>query len=145
MRLSQILIVLLLVGGFTTGIAGFYGGLATQYGKTSTNFSTMSQSEAIASDINASMQIMKAAEQNRTIVSQIVAVVSAPLNLLFGAYNAGMIIMRTPAYFSSILSDIIVAIPGTGGVGGWVWIMVYGILSVIVLAAIIQFITGRET
>jgi len=141
MKLAEILITLLLIGGFVTGFAGFYGGLASQYSKSSTNFTTMVQSEQIAERINSTMQTMEQAEQEKGIISQVVAVVSAPLNLLYGAFNAGMLVLQTPTYFGNIINDLMVV----SGIPFWVQTMVYGIITVIVLFAIIQFLTGRET
>jgi len=141
MKLSAILITLLLIGGFVTGFASFYGGLSSQYSKSSKNFTTMVQSEEIYERINTSMQTMKQAEQNNTIVTQIVAVVSAPLNLLYGAFNAGMLVLQTPTYFGNILTDLMTLT----NIPSWIQTMVYGIITVIVLFAIIEFVTGRTT
>jgi len=141
MKLATILITLLLIGGFVTGFAGFYGALATQYGMSSKNFTTMVQSEEIAERINTTMQTMETAEQEKGIVSQVIAVVSAPLNLLYGAFNSGMLVLQTPTYFGNILNDLM----GLTNIPFWVQTMVYGIITVIVLFAIITFLTGRET
>jgi hypothetical protein len=141
MKLATILITLLLIGGFVTGFAGFYGALATQYSKSSHNFTTIVQSEEIAERVNTSMQTMKEAEQNKTIVSEIVAVVSAPLNLLYGAFNVGMLILQTPIYFYNIVNDLMVATDAPF----WLQTMLFGIIGVIVLFAVVEFLTGRQT
>lgn len=140
MKLATIIITLLLIGGFVTGMSTFYGALSTSYGMNSTNFSTMVRSEEISTNIETQMQTMKAAEQNQTIVTQVLTALSAPLNLAYGAFNAGMIVLQAPIYFDTMITDLMIAT----GAPIWVKTMAYGIISVIVLFAIIGFLTGRD-
>ena len=140
MKLSTILITLLLIGGFVSGYSGFYGALMAQYGNTSTNFSSLDQSANVTSKISSGMGIMGAA-QGDTIESTSYTGALAPLNLVFAAYNAGMLVLSTPNMFYNIIADLW----GVMDMPLWVKTMLYGIIGVIVLFSIVEFITGRPT
>jgi hypothetical protein len=64
----------------------------------------------------------------------------APLNLIFNAYNAGMLVLKTP----SIFQNIITTLADAWTIPGWVTVMLFAIIGLIVLGTVIYFITGRE-
>lgn len=138
MKIGTILITLLLIGGFVSGFAGFYGALASQYGMTSHNFTSMSRAEQIANDTSSMMGIVNSSQSDTSAGNYITL---APTNLLFGAYHAAMLVFNTPMYFISIFSDLMSVI----GLPNWVSPMIIGIIGIIVLFALIEFITGRPT
>ena len=141
MKLSTILITLLLVAGFATGFAGFYGAMFTEYNQ---NASIVS-----SSTLNVTGQIYEKTESmyeeieqssNQTVNSG-ASVITGPMNLIYGAYNAGMLVLKTPTLFNAIISDVLTS----AKVPLWAQTMIYAIISIIVLFAIIEFLTGRAT
>ena len=143
MNLTTIIITLLVIGGFVTGISSFYGAMAANYGlTTSKDFSTLNASSSYFNQTQSMTDNMYgtvAESQNKSSGSGILSI--APLNLLYGAYDAFMLILQTPGYFIAIVRDL-----GTiAGIPAWVMTLATAIVLVIILGAIIGFITGRLT
>lgn len=141
MKLAPILITLLLIGGFITGINSFYGAMMTKYSMADgspTSTTTLNITNQTYENVESMMG--EVGSQNRTVDIG-VSILEGPANLIFGAYNAIMLMLKTPSFFLAIFSDLI----GIPGIPWWVQTMVYGIVSVIILFAIIEFLTGRAT
>jgi hypothetical protein len=142
MNLTTLVITLLVIAGFVTGISGFYGAMTTEYGMTtSKDFSTLNASSDYfnrTQSMTNNMYGIVAASQNKSSGSGILSI--APLNLLYGAYDAFMLVLQTPGYFIAIISDI----GSIAGIPAWVMTLATAIVLVIILGAIISFITGRS-
>jgi len=143
MKIITILITLLLVMGFVTGFMGFFGGLAIQYGTTiPEDFSAMNMTSTMAGNLNSDIDSIqsKVDESQNKSSDSIFGGASAPLGLVSGAFDAGMMVLNAPGYFVAIINDLSTA----AGLPNWVGTMLIGIVSIIIIGAIIQFITSRE-
>lgn len=138
MKMFELLITLLVIGGFAAGLTGFYGALASEYGASYHNFSTIDQSASVYADVNSTLQIVNTSQSEDSANN---VFTTAPGNYLLGAFKAGMMILKTPTYFYAIITDLM----GIVGLPSWVGIMVIGIISIIIAALIIDFITGRQS
>jgi hypothetical protein len=141
MKIATILITLLLIGGFISGIGGFYTGLMASYpgadNSTPLSSATMNmtnRTQEAFSDMTGTLNQNKSASSG-SVTSD------APTNLITNAFVAGNMILKTPALFSALITDI----TGIAGVPTWVSVMIWGIISVIIVFAVIEFITGRQT
>jgi hypothetical protein len=137
MRLANILITVLLIGGFSMGFAGFFGSIASPSCLTSHNFTSMNYINQVANTTQSMYGIVNESQTQSFSSGNILSI--APVNLLFGAYNAGMLILQTPIFFYSMIYDLTSIL----GFPAWVAIMLYGIILIIVVFSIISFITGR--
>ena len=142
MKLTMIVITLLLVMGFVSGYMGFFGALAGQYGTNiPENFASMNMSSSMASNIQtdiANQQDKIDTAQNES--SNVLGGATAPVNLISGAFSAGMMLLNAPNYFIAIVSDL----TNAAGMPNWVGTMLIGIISISILGAIIYFITQRD-
>ena len=147
MRLATILITLLLIGGFTTGVVGFYGALLATYGiadNSPISSYTLNTTNQTYEMISNQSTMMSSAQRNVSAGTSTSS--EAPWNLIIGSYQAVMLILQTPTYLISISSDLMGAGNAYGlGMPMWVSTMIGGIIFIIVLFALISFITGRET
>lgn len=141
MKLATILITLLLIGGFVTGFGGFLGALAGEYGTSTEGFEALNTSagwyQELQNDTSSMYGTMNESQSQGFDTSSLDA--WSPTNLVFGAYNAAMLVIQAPAYFMQIIYDLGSAV----GVPGWFITMLYAIVSVTVIFALIGFLTGR--
>jgi hypothetical protein len=140
MKLTTIIVTLLLIGGFTMGIGGFYGALIAGYGTSDNNplsSATMNMTNRTFEKIQG---MTGSLDQNQSTTGGTITS-DAPTNLITNAFIVGSLILQTPELFSSLISDL----TGISGVPTWVGTMVWGIISVIIIFAFIEFITGRQT
>lgn len=140
MKLAPILITLLVIGGFVTGMTTFYGALITHYSSDLNISSSMTMNTTNQTYEQVNSMMSKITAQNKTVESGSITA-DAPVNLLFATYDAIMLVLKTPTYFISIFSDLM----SIGGIPYWVQTMIYGIITVIILFAIFEFISGRAT
>jgi hypothetical protein len=138
MKLSEMLIILLLVAGFASGMIGFYQGMMTSYGKTTENLQTFNQTARIYNKTYEIFDIMNTT--SRDAPPSPIDLIGVPLYLITGAYNAGMLFLEMPNLFMAMISDAV----SLAHLPEWSMMIVMGILMVMVIAGIIYFITGRN-
>lgn len=138
MKLSQMLIILLLVAGFASGLIGFYQGMMTSYGKDTESFASFNQTQRIYNKTYEIFDIMNTTSRNAP--PSPIDLIGVPLYLITGAYNAGMLFLEIPNLFMAMVSDAV----GLAGFPEWSMLIVMGIIMIMVIAGIIYFITGRN-
>lgn len=144
MKLETIMLSLILIGGFTLGLAGWYGALLAQYGvadNSPLSSQTLNITNQTYTKISESYDTMQSSSNNNTVSVGTNTQVSGPVNLVFGAYAAALLVLDTPKFFQSIITDLL----SVAGFPSWVWLVVMGSIFIIILFSVIRFIrSGSE-
>ncbi len=138
MKLSQMLIILLLVAGFASGMIGFYQGMMTSYGKDTKNLQTFNQTQIIFDKTEEIYGVINTT--SRDAPPSPIDLIGVPLYLITGAYNAGMLLLEMPNLFMAMISDGV----SLAGFPEWAGLITIGIIMVMVISGIIYFITNRR-
>lgn len=138
MRLSEMIIILLLVSGFVTGFAGFYGAMMTAYDKSPENFSSLEQTTQVYERTEEMYERINATSEDQ--ISSGTWVITTPLNLLIGSFRAGLLALQIPNYFQNLFTDLSTRV---FGVPVWITSMVMALIFIMVIAGIITFL-GKE-
>jgi len=137
MKLTQMLIILLLVAGFASGMIGFYQGMMTSYGKSAEDFSTFNQTTRIYNKTYEIFDVINTSSRDAPPTP--IDIIGVPLYLVTGAYNAGMLLLEMPNLFMAMISDGI----SLAGFPEWAGMIIIGIIMVMIISGIIYFITSR--
>ena len=138
MKLTQIIIIALLVAGFASGMIGFYGGMMDSYGKTTEDLQTFNQTARIYNKTYEIFDVINTSSRDAPPTP--IDLIGVPLYLVTGAYNAGMLLLEIPNLFMAMISDGVklAVFPE------WFGMIIIGIMMVMIIAGIIYFITGRH-
>lgn len=140
MGLSHILITLLLCMAIGIGFTTFYGGLASNpaYGLTSENFTSFYAIQNMTdkvSNISTTFQNASAANPTGGLY-----VLTAPVQFIIGAAQAGLLVMDVPNIFMSMINDLTTGL----GIPTWIMSVVEVIILITVTFAIIYFIISKR-
>jgi len=140
MKLTQLLIILLLMAAFASGMIGFYEGLmrTPEYNKNVTDLQSFNQTQRIYNKTWAVYDVINVT--SRDAPPSPIDLIGVPLYLITGAYNAGMLFLEMPNLFAAMVSDIVSIV----GFPEWFGLILNALLFVIILGGIIYFITGRN-
>jgi hypothetical protein len=140
MGLSNILITALLICAVSMGLLGFYGGMALtpSSGITASNltsFYVINNITEKANNISTTFQNASASNPQSGLY-----VLTAPVQFIIGAAQAGMLVFDMPNLFNAMVVDVAAPM----GIPSWIVGVVEAIILIIVIFAIIYFIIGRR-
>lgn len=139
MRISEMLITVFVIAMFSTGFVAFYAAMLNANGIAAQNFSYVNNTSATVSSLNNIYnRINTSQSQSSGLSGGIVAF--APINLLFGAFDAIMMAFQVPIFFYSLITDLTAQITGFPL---WIAGMLTNIIMVIFISALIYLIIGR--
>ena len=136
--LSYLLIILIVISGFVVGYTSFYAALLESYSFTGTNTSSLRKTQEIFNKTEEMYETINASQSQNIEAGSFL--LTAPINLLTGAYRAGILVLNIPNYFQAFIHDM----GNMVGVPTWVTDMGMGIILVLIIAGIIMFVLGRE-
>lgn len=140
MGLSNMIISMLIICAVTIGFVGFYGMLAQQpeYGLTEQNFSSFYAVQNITTKIETMSQTFQNSSSSEPIGG--LYVLTAPIQYIIGATQAGLLVFDMPNLFHSMITDV------TGAIGiPQIYIdIAYAIILVTFVFAIIYFIISKR-
>ena len=137
MKISSLLIVIFLISGFVSGFTLFYGALMNANDLSIYDFNTSANTSQTMSTIESIYNITEAS-QNTTAVSTSTGF-TGPENIITGGYNVIMQVVNLPIFFGGLITDLTSKI---FGLPIWATTMFYGIITILIIAAIMTAILG---
>lgn len=139
MRISELIIIILVIAMFSTGFLGFYGALMNANNLTPQNFTGVNNTSSTVTSIRTMHSDISSAQNTTGTSGNIISF--APLNLLHGAYNAVMQAFTLPGIFVNIIGELTSSITGWPR---WASDSMNAIIMIIVISALIYLIIGRK-
>jgi len=143
MKLTKLVMIVLLVAAFASGVGLFWNGLAgvASYGINTTDFAYFNATTEIEESINKSMQIINASDADEKPSSGLDIIGGVSSFLTNAGETAYMVFFEVPNMFMGIFTDMGVKAPF---IPSWFWSIIQAILGITVIAAILHFMFGRE-
>ena len=136
MKISELLMMVFVIGLFTTGYIGFSGMLVgtamPSFNNTTDTSTTSSYLHSMYNTVNASQSQTPSNTQN--------IVAFAPYNLLTGAFSAVMTALNLPAFFYNMITELTTML----GLPLYVGQALDAIILIIIISAILYLIIGRQ-
>ena len=139
MRISALILIVLTFSMFSAGLIGYYSSLLNANGLTPKDFNGLNNTSSTISNLYIMYNIVNASQSNSGS-SDGTMIGFAPWNLIVGAYNAGMMGIQLPVFFYNMARTMTSSVTG---MPAYVFDILSAIILVIVIGAIIYFITGK--
>ena len=132
MRLSEMLIILLIVGAFMIGYSGFLTDLSSVYSLNDTGFSNINQTNQVLNITNNTVTTL--VEGQIDVFDVAGALITLPASVMTAAARVGFMVLQIPSYFQNIVGYMV----GVSGMPEWIETIIIGIISLMLIAGILR-------